>query len=262
MALKDNVLRVAELLQKDSLTREERHEGVSLAGSMFGTQARATGDSVMNTLRALPTTDAKEDAKTATPETHTVIGVRTGNGQLASAQEAEQLDELSAGEFRLGDDVYGAKQDKAGRAYFVKNGKRISTAEFDEAQAKLAGDPETTTPPASTASTDEGAANELPPAFTLGDVEYSTATDDSDAVEYRRGQDVISETDYRLAHEQYVAAQGGEQDEEVVDGVRYFKDGDKIVAVDDSTFVDLQSSPAGFGDTREQALAELKKAQG
>lgn len=252
MALKDNVLRVAELLEKDSLTSTELHEGISLSTSMFGTQAHAHGDSVINALRASKRASASQDGATVAPATHRVIGQNTGNGQLAGSDEAEELSELSAGEFRLNDSVYGAKEDKAGRAYFVKDGKRIPKAEFEAAQVELGGEP--TTP------ADETVIEPLP-GFVLGDVEYSTATDDSDTVEYRRGQDVISETDYRLAHEQYVASQDGSDEDEVVDGVRYFKDDDKIVAVDDSTFVDLQTSPAGFGDTREQALAELKAAQ-
>lgn len=47
----------------------------------------------------------------------------------------------------------------------------------------------------------------------------------------------------------------------VVDGVRYFQDGDKVCAVEDATFVNLQESPAGFGDNDEEALADLRANQ-
>lgn len=42
---------------------------------------------------------------------------------------------------------------------------------------------------------------------------------------------------------------------------RVFKDGDKFCAVDPD-FVNLQESPAGFGDTPEEARAALAKARG
>lgn len=43
-------------------------------------------------------------------------------------------------------------------------------------------------------------------------------------------------------------------------GIRYFRDGDKICAVHDATFVNLEESPAGFGATEEEAAEEFSKA--
>jgi hypothetical protein len=51
-----------------------------------------------------------------------------------------------------------------------------------------------------------------------------------------------------------------ENEVEVVEGIRYFKDGDKICAVDDEEFVNLQESPAGFGDTKEEAYSAFVDA--
>jgi hypothetical protein len=44
---------------------------------------------------------------------------------------------------------------------------------------------------------------------------------------------------------------------QVIDGVRYFKDGDKVCAVFDESFENLVDSPSGFGDTNEEAYAAL-----
>lgn len=55
-------------------------------------------------------------------------------------------------------------------------------------------------------------------------------------------------------------AGGTSYEEHVTDGIRYFKDGDKIVAVQDEGFTNLEESLAGFGETEEEALQELNKA--
>lgn len=55
-------------------------------------------------------------------------------------------------------------------------------------------------------------------------------------------------------------AGGTSYEEHVTDGIRYFKDGDRIVAVQDEGFSNLEESLAGFGETEEEALVELNKA--
>lgn len=55
-------------------------------------------------------------------------------------------------------------------------------------------------------------------------------------------------------------AGGTSYEEHVTDGIRYFKDGDRIVAVQDENFSNLEESLAGFGETEEEALVELNKA--
>ena len=55
-------------------------------------------------------------------------------------------------------------------------------------------------------------------------------------------------------------AGGTSYEEHVTDGIRYFKDGDKIVAVQDENFTNLEESLAGFGENEDEALAELNKA--
>lgn len=62
------------------------------------------------------------------------------------------------------------------------------------------------------------------------------------------------------AHKNQDTAGGTSYEEHVTDGIRYFKDGDKIVAVQDEGFENLQDSLAGFGETEEEALVELNKA--
>jgi len=43
-------------------------------------------------------------------------------------------------------------------------------------------------------------------------------------------------------------------------GVKYYLDGNKICAVKEADFIDLQVSPAGFGNTESEALVELVKS--
>jgi hypothetical protein len=49
------------------------------------------------------------------------------------------------------------------------------------------------------------------------------------------------------------------QESVVENGIRFFDEGDQIAAVLDATFVSLEESPAGFGSTREEAIADLQE---
>ena len=70
--------------------------------------------------------------------------------------------------------------------------------------------------------------------------------------------DVIAVLD---ANKNQDPAGGTSYEEHVEDGIRYFKwDGDKICAVQDDNFENLEESLAGFGETEAEALAELNKA--
>lgn len=92
----------------------------------------------------------------------------------------------------------------------------------------------------------------------LKDLQAMAAEANVDVTGIRSKQGVI---DALEAAKNQDPAGGTSYEEHVTDGIRYFKDGDKIVAVEDEGFTDLQNSLAGFGETEEEALAELKKAQ-
>lgn len=44
--------------------------------------------------------------------------------------------------------------------------------------------------------------------------------------------------------------------------IKIDRDGNQFVAIDEDTFIDLQESEAGFGDTEEEAIADLKAQLG
>lgn len=92
----------------------------------------------------------------------------------------------------------------------------------------------------------------------LKDLQAMAAEANVDVTGIRSKQGVI---DALEAAKNQDTAGGTSYEEHVTDGIRYFKDGDKIVAVEDEGFTDLQNSLAGFGENEEEALAELKKAQ-
>lgn len=134
-----NIVRLAELLQKDTLTKAERREGINLTQSMFGTTAYSHRDHTLVALRRKKTDGANDPTGAVARASHHVVGVVTGNGQVSGA-EAEQLDGLAAGAFVLNGDTYETKEDAAGRTFYTKNGKRIKNADFAAAQAELDGD--------------------------------------------------------------------------------------------------------------------------
>lgn len=131
----ENVKRVAELLNKDELTVSERREGINLAQAIFGSQALATLDNVRTGLRQKKVSGTNDPAGVGAtmPGLQVVIGGGKTTPTPSNPDEAEELGELNAGEFKLGEDVYGEKTDSADRPYYTKNGKRIKKADFDAA---------------------------------------------------------------------------------------------------------------------------------
>lgn len=133
-----NILRLAELLQKDVLTGAERREGINLTQSMFGTTAYSHRDHTLVALRRKKINGVNDPTNAIGRST--VIGLATNSGSdTISRAEAEKLDELSAGAFVLGDDTYETKTDAAGRTFYTKNGKRIKNADFAAAKAEADG---------------------------------------------------------------------------------------------------------------------------
>jgi len=92
----------------------------------------------------------------------------------------------------------------------------------------------------------------------LKDLQAMAAEAEVDVTGIRSKQGVI---DALEAAKNQDPAGGTSYEEHVTDGIRYFKDGDKIVAVQDEGFTNLEESLAGFGETEDEALAELNKAQ-
>ena len=133
-----NVLRLAALLKKETLTPAEKREAINLAQAMFGTAAHAHGDSVLTQIRRTKINGVNDPAGLLSRDRHTVIGQTTGDGVI-SADEAKELDALNAGDFKLGEDLYEVKTDSAGRTYYVKNGKRVAKAEYETAKAGAEG---------------------------------------------------------------------------------------------------------------------------
>lgn len=134
-----NIIRLAELLQKESLTRDERREGINLTQSMFGTTAYAHRDHTLVALRRKQGNQPNDPtgAVARAAAASTVIGVNTNSGQLAADADAQHA--IIAGTFRLGDDLYEAHKDKAGRDYYTKNGNRIKNADYATALAEAEG---------------------------------------------------------------------------------------------------------------------------
>lgn len=133
-----NIIRLAELLKKETLTTAERREGINLTQSMFGTTAFGHRDHTLVALRRKKTDGANDPSGAVARASHHVVGVVTGNGTI-SGEQAEQLDSLAAGAFVLGDDTYETKTDAAGRTFYTKNGKRIKNADFAAAQVEADG---------------------------------------------------------------------------------------------------------------------------
>lgn len=130
-----NIIRLAELLQKETLTSSERREGINLTQSMFGTTAYGHRDHTLVALRRKKIEGANDPSGAVARARHTVIGVTTGNG-TTTADEAANLDGLSAGAFKFAGDLYETHQDAAGRTYYTANGKRIKNADFETAKAE------------------------------------------------------------------------------------------------------------------------------
>lgn len=133
-----NVLRLAALLKKETLTPAEKREAINLAQAMFGTAAHAHGDSVLTQLRKTKIEGVNDPAGLLSRDRHTVIGQTTGDG-VVSAEQAAELDGMAAGEFKLGDDLYAAKEDSTGRAYFTLNGKRVGKDKYEAAKLEAEG---------------------------------------------------------------------------------------------------------------------------
>lgn len=78
--------------------------------------------------------------------------------------------------------------------------------------------------------------------------------------------EITKDTQYQVVERYVITSQATASKTEevpveptVIDGVRVFLDGDKYCAVDDATFINLQESPAAFGDTIDEAIANYKK---
>jgi hypothetical protein len=190
----NNVTRLSELLEKDSLTGEERNEGVNLAQAMFGSQALATLDNILIKLRSKKVTDINDPAallQVNTDAPQVVIGA--GKDTSINTPEVDEAEtELKAGEFALNGSIFGEKQDSKDRVYYVKDGKRISAADFEAARVEVAGSVDTGINP----EVDEV---ELPTDFTKDDVVYSQVINNDGDIEYRAGDQVILEAEYRAA---------------------------------------------------------------
>lgn len=114
--------------------------------------------------------------------------------------------------------------------------------------------------PGSVTETPGGTADEVVDPYEgkkLTDLQAMAEEAGVDVAGIRSKQGVI---DALEAHKNQDPAGGTSYEEHVTDGIRYFKDGDKIVAVQDEGFTNLQESLAGFGETEDEALAELNKA--
>lgn len=135
--MKNNVVRLAELLQKNSLTIKERREGMTLAQAMFGTQAMASLDSVLVGLKSKAIVEEKDDLGNR-PD-NTVKEPETPEEKQPEQQPAN-LETKSFG-FDLNDDVYSATQTKSGQVQYRKNGKLIKADEFEAARRESAGEP-------------------------------------------------------------------------------------------------------------------------
>lgn len=133
-----NVIRLAELLQKEKISRAEKREGINLAHAMFGSTSHAHGDRVMVAFRRKKVTNAADPLSLVRKEqaTHTTIGVKP------DLVPTEQPDDLEPGQFKYEDNIYAEATDKANRKYYTKDGKRIGKAEFEAAQRAAAGVPD------------------------------------------------------------------------------------------------------------------------
>lgn len=134
-----NIIRLAELLKKETLTGAERREGINLTQSMFGTTAYGHRDHTLVALRRKKIEGANDPSGTVAraERQNTVIGVNTNNGTPGSLTPAAAA--LAAGAFVLNGVSYETKQDSAGRDYYTADGKRIKNSDFAAAQAEADG---------------------------------------------------------------------------------------------------------------------------
>lgn len=119
------IIRLAELLQKTTLTAKERQEGIALAEAMFGYGSMQHLDHVRVALRS-----KKQEVKFATK----LPGAFAFKKQ---EKPVEKKVELAEGEFILDGDVYSTRLTKKGSLQYVKNGKLTSKAKYDEALESL-----------------------------------------------------------------------------------------------------------------------------
>lgn len=140
----NNIVRLSDLLRKDTLTSQEKREAINLAQAMFGTTSRAHGDAVLVALKRKATVGGDASPLNVPPAVHTVIG--GGNGtQLNPAGDpvgsGAITDDLTKKEFgfAFAGDTYKRKQDKTGRQRYYRNGKPVTEAVFATALAAANG---------------------------------------------------------------------------------------------------------------------------
>lgn len=134
-----NILRLAELAQKDILESSERHEAVTLAQAMFGTQVLEARDSVVTFFRrkgvksSIPGIPGLRTAAAVTTPaaTEKVEGSEVPNAfDAVLEQEAVKFDHEGV-TYKMSTAANGKKQFRAG-------GKLTSQAAFAEAYAAAA----------------------------------------------------------------------------------------------------------------------------
>lgn len=132
--MQKNVIRLAELLQKEKLTQAEKREGINLAQSMFGTTAYMHRDHVLVALRRKAVVGYNDPTNAVGRAT--TIGLTNGATMFeAPAAPNKIIDTKDASVFSVGDDNYESHVDAKGRAYFTMNGKRIKASDFAIARA-------------------------------------------------------------------------------------------------------------------------------
>lgn len=142
--MQNNILRLADLLRKDTLTSQEKREAINLAQAMFGTTARGHGDAVLVALKRKKTVGGDAYSIQATqPGAHVVHG--GGHGQVLDENDqpvgGKIVDDPEAKEFsfEFAGDTYKRATTKAGQQQYRRNGKVVAAAVFTTALAAANG---------------------------------------------------------------------------------------------------------------------------
>lgn len=143
------VQRLAELLDKKSITIAERNEAIALAQTAFGTQSLVVKNDVLNNItskkvtqpKAAATKKADEPAEQPVDEPDQPVEVTTNDVPEASDEPktvdvapGAERNEGAPVEFELGDDKYAQVIRSDGRSQYRLNGKLIAKADFEAAQ--------------------------------------------------------------------------------------------------------------------------------
>lgn len=122
----NNIIRLGQLLSKETLTVKERREGVTIAQAIFGHASLDTLDSAVVTLRTKKIDGVNDISGLAGRQ------IVVGAGRDSEINVEPETTQNDNHEFIYGGSVYAEHTDSAGRIYYTRDGQRIKNADYKE----------------------------------------------------------------------------------------------------------------------------------